>query len=66
MMYILLAIVLMSMDQRGQYVPRIRNAMELAFEPVFAVIGWPSSAMRSIGENTRASRDLIAEKKQLN
>ena len=35
MVYILLSVVLMSMDQRGGYVPRIRNAMESVFEPVF-------------------------------
>lgn len=61
MMYILLAIVLMFMDQRGQYVPRIRGAMELAFEPVFHVVGWPSEILQSLEEHTRARKDLLSE-----
>ena len=65
MMYILLAIVLMSMDQRGHYVPRIRSAMELVFEPVFHLFGWPAEALQSLDQHTRARRELIAENQQL-
>lgn len=65
MMYILLAIVLMLMDQRGQYVPRIRSAMELAFEPVFHIASWPSEAWQSLSEHSRARSDLITENQQL-
>ncbi len=65
MMYILLAIVLMLMDQRGHYVPRIRSAMELAFEPVFHIVGWPAKALESLDRHTRARRELRAENKQL-
>ena len=65
MIYILLAIVLMFMDQLGHYVPRIRGAMELAFEPVFHVVGWPADAMQAIQVRTRERNDLIAENQQL-
>ena len=65
MMYILLAIVLMLMDQRGHYVPRIRSAMELAFEPVFHIVGWPGKALESLDRHTRARRELRTENKQL-
>lgn len=65
MMYILLAIVLMSMDQRGHYVPRIRSAMELVFEPVFHLVGWPAEALQSLDQHTRARRELIAENQKL-
>ena len=65
MMYILLAIVLMLMDQRGHYVPRMRSAMEVAFEPVFQLVGWPSEALRSIDQRTRAREELIDENQQL-
>ncbi len=65
MMYILLAIVLMSMDQRGHYVPRIRSAMELIFEPVFHLVGWPADALQSLSQYSRARRELIAENQQL-
>lgn len=65
MMYILLAIVLMMMDQRGHYVPRIRGAMELALEPVFHVVSWPSDALQLLDRRTRARSELIAENQQL-
>lgn len=65
MMYILLAIVLMLMDQRGQYVPRVRSAMELAIEPFFHVAGWPAKAWESLGQQTRARSELVAENSQL-
>lgn len=65
MIYILLAIVLMLMDQRGQYVPRIRSAIEFVIEPVFHVAGWPAQAWHSLGEQTRARSELIAENNRL-
>ena len=65
MVYILLAIVLMLMDQRGHYVPRVRSALEVAFEPVFHLVGWPADALQSLNRHTRARRDLIAENQQL-
>ena len=65
MMYILLAIVLMFMDQHGHYVPRIRSVLELAFEPVFHVVGWPAQAIDSLGAHTRAREDLVSENQQL-
>ena len=65
MMYILLAIALMFMDQRGHYVPKIRGMLELALEPVFHVVGWPAEAVQSVEEHTRARESLIAENRQL-
>ncbi len=65
MMYILLAVVLMFMDQRGHYVPRIRSAMETVFEPVFHAVGWPSEALQALDKHSRARSELIAENEQL-
>jgi len=65
MMYILLAIVLMSMDQRGHYVPKIRSTMEMAFEPVFYVVGWPARALRSLGQQSSERQELISQNRQL-
>ena len=65
MMYILLAVVLMSMDQRGQYVPKIRSTMEMAFEPVFTLVGWPSRAWKSLGEQSASRNELIANNQEL-
>ena len=65
MIYMLLAIVLMFMDQQGRYVPRIRSVMELAFEPVFHVVNWPSQALESLQQRSRARSELITENQQL-
>jgi len=65
MMYILLAIVLMSMDQRGHYVPRIRNALEFVFEPVFSLVSWPGQALRSFSQQTASRQELITENNTL-
>lgn len=65
MMYILLAVVLMSMDQRGHYVPMIRSVMERAFEPVFIAVGWPSRVTDSIATHARSRTALISENQQL-
>jgi len=47
MLYGLLAIVLMAMDQRGQYVPRFRSLANNLVEPVYHVVEWPVRALRS-------------------
>jgi len=65
MMYILLAIVLMSMDQRGHYVPRIRSTIEQAFEPVFYMVGWPARTWQSIRQNSRSRQHLITQNRDL-
>jgi len=65
MVYILLAVVLMFMDQRGQYVPRIRSAMEAVIEPVFHAVGWPGQAIQTVEKHSRARIDLIAENEDL-
>jgi len=65
MIYILLAVVLMSMDQRGHYIPKIRSTMEQAFEPVFYLVGWPAQALQSLGQHISSRRALIAENRQL-
>jgi len=64
-MYILLAIVLMLMDQRGHYIPRLRSVMEAAFEPVFFIVSWPSQALDEFKKDSRARKELIAENQQL-
>jgi len=61
----LLAVVLMFMDQHGRYVPRIRSVMELAIEPVFHVVNWPSQVLESLQQRTRARGELVTENQQL-
>lgn len=64
-MYILLAVVLMFMDQRGHYVPRARSVMEAGLEPVFHAVGWPSEALQAFAQYRRARNELVAENEQL-
>lgn len=65
MVYILLAVVLMFMDQRGHYVPQLRSAMEAVFEPVFHAVGWPAEALQALDQHTSARSELTAENEQL-
>jgi rod shape-determining protein MreC len=65
MLYGLLAVVLMAMDQRGHYVPRIRNAMEYLVEPVYHVIEWPIGASRNLFSQIQSRRSLRHENERL-
>ena len=48
MLYGLLAVVLMAMDERGQYVPRLRNLANYLVEPVYYAVEWPVRALRGV------------------
>lgn len=65
MVYALLAVILMFMDQSGHYVPHVRGMMEAVLEPVFYLVSWPSQALESLGQHTRARRELIDENQSL-
>jgi rod shape-determining protein MreC len=58
MLYGLLAVVLMAMDQRGHYVPRIRGMVEYLVEPVYHVVDWPVSVLRSAFGRMQTHRSL--------
>ena len=65
MMYLLLALVLMSMDQRGQYVPQIRSGIETALEPVYHFIGLPGRVVNSVTDYSRSYSEVTAENQAL-
>ncbi len=76
MMYGLLAIVLMAMDHRGQYVPRFRSLAGHLVEPVHYIVEWPVRALRGVfgflqstqslrRENSALQRDLLQQKASL-
>lgn len=65
MVYLLLAVVLMAMDQRGQFVPRIRAAIEIAVEPVFHLVGLPSAALRTARTYTTSYQSMLQENRSL-
>ncbi len=65
MVYLLMCVVLMAMDQRGQYIPRIRSAMETGIEPVFHIISLPTRALRAIDDYSRSYSELVAENQAL-
>jgi rod shape-determining protein MreC len=65
MLYGLLAIVLMAMDHRGQYVPRMRNVVENAVEPIYHVVEWPFRAAGNLVEQFASRRALRHENEDL-
>jgi len=65
MLYGLLAVVLMAMDQRGHYVPRFRSAMEYLVEPAYHVVEWPIGATRNLFTQFQSRRSLRHENDRL-
>ena len=61
LLYTLTAIVLMALDQRGQYIPRLRSLAAYLVEPVYHVVEWPFRAASSLGEQFRSRRALRHE-----
>jgi rod shape-determining protein MreC len=58
MLYGLLAVVLMAMDQRGHYVPRLRSQADYLVEPVYHVMEWPVRALRNLFGQLQSRRTL--------
>ncbi len=65
MLYGLLAIVLMAMDHRGEYVPRLRSLVENAVEPVYHLVEWPFRAAVNLSEQFATRRALRHENEDL-
>lgn len=65
MMYVLLAIVLMAMDHRGKYVPRLRAQADYLVEPIYHVVEWPVRALRGTWTFFQNSQALIRKNKDL-
>ena len=65
MIYGLLAVVLMAMDQRGHYVPRLRSAAEYLVETVYHVVEWPVRAFRNVHIQFQPRRSLRHENEGL-
>jgi rod shape-determining protein MreC len=65
MLYGLLAVVLMAMDQRGHYVPRVRTTAEQLVEPVYHVMEWPVRALRNVFGQFQSRRSLRHENDNL-
>jgi len=61
MLYGLLAIVLMAMDQRGHYVASVRSQAAYLAGPVYHVMEWPVRAMRNVFGQMQSRRSLRQE-----
>jgi rod shape-determining protein MreC len=61
MLYGLLAVVLMAMDHRGNYVSRVRAAAGYAVEPVYHLVAWPVGALRNLFGQFQSRRALREE-----
>jgi rod shape-determining protein MreC len=58
MIYGLVAVVLMALDQHGHYVPRIRGLALYLVEPVYHVVEWPVRAARNVFGQFQSRRSL--------
>jgi len=65
MLYGLVAVVLMAMDHRGQYVPRFRSLASHLIEPVYHVVDWPVRGFRAVSVFFQGRRELQSEIDQL-
>lgn len=65
MVYVLLAVVLMALDHRGRYVPKVRDLAQYLVEPVYHVVEWPISAMRNLFGQFQSRRVLRHENERL-
>jgi rod shape-determining protein MreC len=61
MIYVLLAIVLMAMDHKGHYVPRVRSVALYLVEPVYHIVEWPVRAAQNLLEQFQSRRSLRHE-----
>lgn len=65
MLYGLLAVVLMAMDHRGHYVPRVRDLAQYLVEPVYHLVEWPVGALRNLFGQFQSRSALRQENEQL-
>jgi len=65
MVYALLAIVLMALDQHGHYVPRIRGMAQYLVEPVYHLVEWPVRAARNVFGQFQSRRSLRHDNESL-
>lgn len=65
MLYGLLAVVLMAMDHRGEYVPRIRSLAQYLVEPVYHLVAWPVNALSYLHGQFEGRRALRTENERL-
>lgn len=63
--YLLLAGLLMLLDQRGEFVPRIRAFAEQLVTPVYQVAEAPADALRGISTYSRSYDTLVARNEAL-
>ena len=65
MLYGLLAVVLMAMDHRGHFVPKMRSVLEYAVEPVYHLVEWPARATLNLFGQFQSRRSLRHENESL-
>ncbi len=64
-MYVLLAIVLMAMDHRGKFVPRLRAQANYLVEPIYHVVEWPLRALRGTWSFFQNTQSLIRKNNEM-
>lgn len=65
MLYGLMAVVLMAMDHRGHYVPKVRSLADHAIEPLYHLVEWPNRALRNLYGQFQSNRTLRHRNEEL-
>src|SRR5690606_11585394 len=58
-------IVLMAMDHRGKYVPRMRAYADYLVEPIYHVVEWPVRALRGTWSFFQSTQSMQRRNKDL-
>jgi rod shape-determining protein MreC len=72
MVYVLLSVLLMALDQGGHFIPRARAALAVMLEPIYELVEMPAEALRGLAtfgrsweslreENRRQARQLLEQ-----
>lgn len=64
-LYAALSIVIMFLDQRGEYLEQVRYALSIAAYPIQLAVSSPSAALRWLQENSQTRDSLRAENTRL-
>ncbi len=65
MLYGMLAIILMAVDQRGHYIPRVRAVIGTLFEPLYHAVDWPVRTAESVAGELRSREELQGKNDEL-
>ncbi|HWI23571.1 MAG TPA: rod shape-determining protein MreC [Lysobacter sp.] len=63
--YLALAVTLILLDHRGGWLARVRDQVDIAVQPLWAVAGWPGQLLQTVNDDAGTRSMLIAENRRL-